>query len=137
MGRFKVDIELANYEDMILARNGRLDPAKVRRKRIAGVVDSGASSLVLPREVVEELGLPTVGSFKVRYADERSAKRNKVKDAWLQLLGRDGVFSAVVEPKRKDALIGAIVMEELDLVDDCKSQRLYPRDPKQIIVEIG
>ena len=72
----------------------------------------------------------------VRFADNRREKRQIVNNVWLQLLGRDGVFSAVVEPARDDALIGAIVLEELDLLIDCKSQVLYPRDPNLILTEI-
>jgi hypothetical protein len=46
------------------------------------------------------------------------------------------VFSAIVEPDRDSALIGAIVMEDLDLLVDCVAQRLAPRDPDQIISEV-
>jgi hypothetical protein len=46
------------------------------------------------------------------------------------------VFSAILEPDRKDALIGAIVMEELDLIVDCTKNEVRPRDPDQIISEI-
>ena len=53
------------------------------------------------------------------------------------LLGRDGVFSAIVESKRETALIGAIVLEVLDLLVDCANLRLMPRDPKYVISEIG
>jgi predicted aspartyl protease len=136
MGRFRVDLELANYEDMHLAQAGLLDPAKVRRLVIPAVVDSGASRLVLPKSVVTQLGLPSAGKVGVRYADRREAVRNKVKDVWLKLLGREGTFTAVVEPKRKDALIGAIVMEDLDLLIDCTKQRLHPRDPRWVVSEI-
>ena len=55
---------------------------------------------------------------------------------WLQLLGRHSVFTAVAEPARDDALIGAIVLEELDLLVDCESQSLNPRDPNLILTEI-
>ncbi|MBI4605120.1 MAG: hypothetical protein HY721_24415, partial [Planctomycetes bacterium] len=44
--------------------------------------------------------------------------------------------SAVVEPNRPDALIGAIVLEELDLLPDMARQTLVPRDPHQVITEI-
>ena len=53
-----------------------------------------------------------------RYADNRRQKRQVVSHVWLQLLGRHGVFSAVVEPAREDALIGAMVLEDLDLLVD-------------------
>ena len=34
------------------------------------------------------------------------------------------------------ALIGAIVLEELDLLVDCGTQSLYPREPDSILTEI-
>ena len=52
------------------------------------------------------------------------------------LLGREGTFSAIVEPDRVDALVGAIVLEELDFVVDCTTQTLHPRDPNIILSEV-
>jgi predicted aspartyl protease len=121
---------------MTLAEAGHLEPAKIRRARIAGVVDTGAVHLVLPKATVDELGLPQTGTVNVRYADQRRAKRGMVQRVWLRLLGRAQIFSAIVEPKRKDALIGAIVMEQLDLLVDPVTQKLSPRDPSGIIAEI-
>ena len=43
---------------------------------------------------------------------------------------------STVEPDRDSALIGAIVLEELDLVVDCVTEMLCPRDPRHIISEI-
>jgi predicted aspartyl protease len=129
-------MEVANYQDIILSETGHLPADKVRRVRLQGVVDSGAVRLVLPKKVADALGVPHIGTVGVRYADGRRARRVKVKDVWLRMLDRESTFNATVEPKRKDALIGAIVMEDLDLVVDCVSQRLRPRDPKGIVSEI-
>lgn len=138
MGRFSVDIELVNNRDLALAESGHLAPEQVRRTRIRGVVDTGATRLVLPESVVRQLGVHTPGSVSVRYADGRTATRALAEDIRLSYLGRSSVFNAVVEPDRTDsALIGAIVMEDLDLIADCTKQTLAPRDPKQIISEIG
>jgi clan AA aspartic protease len=104
--------------------------------RIQGVVDTGAAMLVLPASVVEQLGFPESGKAKVRYADQRTARRKQVGNVVVELLGREAVFNAVVEPKRTTALIGAIVLEALDLVVDCTTQTLHPRDPKWIVAEI-
>jgi predicted aspartyl protease len=136
MGRFSVDVTIANNEDVFRVREGTLPPEKVRQVQIKGVVDTGAARLVLPASVVKQLGLPEAGTVTVRYADQREATRKRVKEALVRIEGREGNFSAVVEPKRKDALIGAIVLEELDLLPDCTNLRLRPRDPKQIIAEI-
>jgi len=136
MGRFKVEVELANNDDMARVRSGDLDPAKVRRVKIQGVVDSGATRLVLPAAVSKQLGLTATAKVKVRYADGRTAKRDQVEGVYLELLGRHSVFNAVVEAKRETALIGAIVLEDLDLLVDCTNQRLVPRDPKYVVSEI-
>jgi clan AA aspartic protease (TIGR02281 family) len=137
MGRITVEFEIANNEDLVRARDGRLDKEKVRRVKIQGLVDSGATRLVLPEAVAKKLGLPVKKKkIKVRYADGRKGMRAEVDEVRLYLLDRDGVFSAVVEPKRETALIGAIVLEDLDLLVDCAHLRLVPRDPDFVVSEI-
>ena len=44
MGRFKVDVELANYDDVVAAKLGQIDAAQVRRVTVQAVVDSGHSA---------------------------------------------------------------------------------------------
>jgi predicted aspartyl protease len=137
MGRFSVEFEIANNRDLNSAADGHLDSAKVRRKKIKGVVDSGATRLILPRAVAKELGFPIKqDKVKVRYADGRRGLRTEVEEVHLYLLGRDGVFKAVVEPNRDTALIGAIVLEDLDLLADCTKGCLTPRDPDFVVSEI-
>ena len=137
MGRFSVEMEIRNHQDVNLAQAGHLPVEKVRRIKLKGLVDTGATSLVLPESVVAALGLPAKGRSEVRYADHRSALRQRVCDAEVELLGRTGVFSAIVEPERAEALIGAIVLEELDLVVDRLGQKLEPRDPREVTFAIG
>jgi predicted aspartyl protease len=137
MRRFSVEFEVANNDDLIQAKYGHLDPAKVRRKTIRGVVESGAAMLVLPESVTKELGFPIKKKkVKVRYADGRRGQRPEVEEIRLYLLGRDAAFSAIAEPKRDTALIGAIVLEQLDLLVDCTKGCLMPRDPDNKVSEI-
>jgi len=135
VGRFKVEVELANNDDVTDARRGLLEPDKVRRLKILGVVDSGAARLVLPQDAVKKLGLVSTAKVKVRYANNSIAKRPLVEGVYLELLGRHSVFNAIVEPKRDTALIGAIVLEDLDFVVDCTKGRLVPRDPDYVVSE--
>jgi predicted aspartyl protease len=136
MGRFAVEVELANYQDVIQERLGQIPAAQVRRATIRGVVDPGATRLVLPRNVVKQLGLVTKRKVKVRYADGRRSVRPEVDNVHVKLLDRDDVFTAIVEPKRESALIGAIVLEDLDFLVDCTKQCLVPRDPRYVVSEI-
>jgi len=136
VGRISVEIELANYGDLTLADRGMLPPDQVRRETIQGVVDSGATKLVLPQAVVKRLGLPLGDPIQVRYADGRSVQRAGADGVYVQLLGRHGTFTAIVEPRRKTALLGAIALEDLDLLVDCTAQRVVPRDPRGAIHEV-
>jgi predicted aspartyl protease len=136
VGRVTVEVELANYGDMALAQRGGLPRDEVRHTTIRAIVDSGATKLVLPEKLVKELGLPPGDKIKVRYADGRTAMRPAAEGVYVELLGRHGIFSAVVEPKRDTALLGAIVLEDLDLLVDCPNERVIPRDPRGQVHEI-
>ena len=136
VGRFSVDIELANNDDMARARAGDIPTESIRCLTVCGVVDSGATRLVIPESVARQLGLQTSGETTVRYADGRTAQRWMATGIHLTYSGRSSVFNAVIEPDRDSALIGAIVLEDLDLVIDCTHQALSPRDPRRIISEV-
>ena len=135
MGRFSVEVELASSEDLILVQLGMLPPEKVRRVRLPAVVETGATLLMLPENFAEQLGFTRTGTVAIRFADERVLPRPKVGPVWLQLQGRSGYFNATVEPDRTTVLLGAIVLEDLDFLVDCKNQQLVPRDPNTVTAE--
>jgi clan AA aspartic protease len=136
VGRFSVPFDVANNIDVQQASLGQIPRDQVRRLTIEGVVDSGATRLILPASVVKQLGVPKVGRTKTKYADGRMGQRDVVDEVRINLLGRSCVLNAIVEPNRETALIGAIVLETLDFIVDCTHQKLVPRDPKQIVSEI-
>ncbi len=136
VGRVTIRFEVANSDDLDRVRHGTLSPNKVRRVIIEGVVDSGAAKFVLPKSVADQLGLIPSRKVRVRYADGRTGLQAMASGAHVTILGREGDFTAIVEPKRKDALLGAIVLEDLDLLVDCTNTRVIPRDPRIQTFEI-
>ena len=133
MGRFGMELKLANSIDAANVERGLLSPDQVRRMTIQGVVDTGATRLIIPASVAEQLGGREAGQTRMRYADGRTATRKLVDDVQVELLDRKATFRAAVEPDQTSALIGAIVLEELDLVVDCATQTLRPRDPEATV----
>ena len=91
---------------------------------------------MLPEAVVKRLGLPLSTAVNVRYADGRRAKRRAVKGVFVRLLDAIAHSRPSCEPKRETALIGAIVLEDLDLLVDCVAQQVVPRDPRGETFEI-
>ena len=135
MGRVSVELIVVNNRDLQMAAGGALTPDKVRRFELSAVVDTGSTLLVLPTDVADRLGLPKSGDAMIHYADRRTATRTLVDQVGIELFGRQGTFTAILEPHRTTALIGAVVLETLDLLVDCKTNKLYPRDPHHIVAE--
>jgi len=133
MGRVVIEFTVANNDDVHLLAHAALPPDQVRRAQLQGVVDTGANYLVLPETVVKQLGLALGQPMMVRFGDGRIEIRDVVEETRVELLGRHGIFRAIVEPGRSDALIGAIVLEDLDLLVDCSKQTLQLRDPNQML----
>ena len=136
MGRFFVDVVIASNRDVLMAKPGDRIPESVKhlqaeRARRQWCGSAGPASDTWRRncscrtKAKPRFAMPITGG-----------KSALVSNVWLQLLGRHSVFSAVIEPDREDALIGAIVLEELDLLVDCGTQSLYPREPDAILTEI-
>src|SRR5690349_3315076 len=85
VGRFSVEFEVANHEDVIRAKADLIAPAQIRRMRLSGVVDTGATRLVLPSSAVATLGLPETGQITVRFADGRRDTETVVGEAQVQI----------------------------------------------------
>ena len=85
VGRFSIDFEPANNDDLVLMHRGLLPRDQVRRQAVRGVVDSGAAKLVLPKTIVEQLGL-RLGDKSVR---DRGHRLRRSKDSRASRTTRD------------------------------------------------
>ncbi|MDF0555808.1 hypothetical protein [Kamptonema sp. UHCC 0994] len=102
-------------------------------------VDTGATLLVLPESTALHFNFPKIRKQIVKYANEETAERDIVWGVEVEVCQRKGVFEAIVQPGKKYALLGAIVMETLDLIVDPRELQIYPnpRSPSLPMAEIG
>ena len=102
-------------------------------------VDTGATLLVLPESTALHFNFPKIRKQIVKYAKEETAERDIVWGVEVEVCGRKGWFEAIAEPGKKYALLGAIVMDTLDLIIDPRGLQLYPnpRSPSLPMAEIG
>jgi len=131
-------IKLTNSIDEELALRGDVRAEDVRSVEIEALVDTGATMLVLPLEVVERLGVRTAGHRNVRYPDGRVAQVPWVAGIKIAILGRETVVTALVERRGTTPLIGQITLEELDLLVDPQSRelRVNPASPDVPLLDI-
>jgi len=117
-------IRLTNSYDEDRVQSGDLQPEQVQSVEIEALVDTGATMLILPADVVQRLGLREQGRRKVIYANGEDDTIPWIGGVRLTLLGREMIASALVVPAGATALIGQIPLEELDLIVDPKSRTL-------------
>ena len=124
MGKVMEHIKLTNSYDEDRVQTGDLRPEQVRSVEIEALVDTGATMLVLPADIVQSLGLREQGRRTAVYANGKEEKIPWIGGVRLTLLGREMIASALVGPAGATAHIGQIPLEELDLIDDPKSRAL-------------
>jgi clan AA aspartic protease len=124
MGKVMNIIKLTSYDDLVLVEAGHLAEGGVRSVEVEGLVDTGATTLVIPEELQHKLGLKERERRKVRYANGQVAEIAQVSGLVLEILGRRMHIDALVQPDLAQPLIGQIVLEALDLIVDPKSRDL-------------
>ena len=124
MGEVRVQVKLTNAIDEALVNRGLLNPTQLRVYETQALVDSGAVRTVLPMIVVQQLGLRIRSQQVAKYADGREEAVGVTEPVIIELQGRETIESALVTGD--DVLIGQTVLETLDLLVDCRNQRLVP-----------
>ena len=111
-------VKMSNFLDEGLAERGLIEPDEVRSIELEeAIVDTGSTRLVLTGEMVDRLGLELVGEITAKYADNRIGRKPIARGVLLEIMERTAIFDAVVEEDGQ-ALIGMVVLEELDLWPD-------------------
>ncbi|MBI3269051.1 MAG: hypothetical protein HYZ53_08510 [Planctomycetes bacterium] len=94
-------------------------------------LDFGATLAVLPGDLAAWYKFPVIRRQTVKYANEETAERDVVGMVEIEICGRTGWFEAIVEPKKTYPLIGAVVMESLDLILEPRGLGVYP-NPRSV-----
>jgi predicted aspartyl protease len=124
MSAFREEITLENSTDATNAVNGLIKESEVRRLTVNAMVDSGAWTLVINEETRVRLGL------EIRYMDTTEVANGKVETCGIttgvtvRWKDRDVILSAAVLPEETEVLLGAYPIEGMDLLIDCKHERL-------------
>lgn len=132
MGEIKVKIDLENFGDRYLFLKKKIKEKEIRNYQMEAVVDTGAVMLALPRDVVEKLGLEILRTVVVTYADERRDERPIAGTVTIKIGDRFMNTDCIVGPPLSEALIGQVILEELDLIPDAQKQTLTPRPESPI-----
>jgi clan AA aspartic protease len=124
VGQVHVQVVLTNYREAVLARLGQFNVSQVHRYETEALIDTGAVQSVIPSAVADRLGLMRLRRTDAQYADGRIEEVDLAEVVIIEMLGRQIEITLMVLGEH--VLLGAMVLEGLDLMVDCHSNRLVP-----------
>lgn len=124
MSKVVVTLELKNWADEVLADRGFISAAEVRSYTVKdAVVDTGASRLCLPADIIQQLGLKQTATIEAKTATGLATLK-LYEGLKLNVEGREGRYDCVELPTGQQPLLGLIPLEDLGLEPDLQNQRL-------------
>jgi clan AA aspartic protease len=116
MGLVYADIELINGEDIVLAKHHVIGEEEIKKMAINILVDTGALNLCINENMQAQLQLPFVEKRIGVTADGRRIETDMVGPVLLKFKNRTTSCLAMVLPGDNEALLGAIPLEDLDVL---------------------
>jgi len=117
-------LTITNRVDQAHAKRGFIPEEQIRFVTLTNVlVDTGATTLCLPPNIIDRLGLELLKEVDVATATGFSTARI-FQDAKISLFGREGTFECLELPGGRDPLLGVIPLEALGLEPDLQNQTL-------------
>jgi clan AA aspartic protease len=138
MGKVMNRIKLINEVDAGNAHRGFFDPGSVRTVEVDALVDTGATMLALPENVVATLGVFTDETRPVRLADGTVREFPVARGIRIEILNRWMTCDALVIPAGSMPLIGQLQLEAMDLLVDAKSREVIvnPASPDAPMMDL-
>jgi clan AA aspartic protease len=138
MGMVYADIELINTADLEMSRRHLIGEEEVKRMRLTMLADSGAYMMAINENIQSQLELPFVEKRKAVMADGSVQEFEVVGPVMVKFANRTAVCNAFVLDGNSEPLLGAIPMEEMDVMIHPLRQELIvnPEHPNYAVLKM-
>ncbi len=116
MGLIYADLELVSAGDIELERKGHINKKDIKREMVTALVDSGAYMMCINEHIKTQLDLAHISFTEGELANGTIQKMEVVGPLRINFKNRTTNCNAVVLPGQSEVLLGAIPMEDLDVV---------------------
>lgn len=124
MGLVYADVELINGYDLENARRHIIGEDEVKRMHTNMLVDTGCIMLCINESIQEQLQFPVTEKRKAETADGRIVECDVVSGVELRFRNRQTTCRAMVLPGSSEPLLGAIPLEDMDVLIHPQRQEL-------------
>ncbi|MBM2814298.1 MAG: hypothetical protein HW421_1060 [Ignavibacteria bacterium] len=136
MGEVRTQVKLTNAADFSNSRRGLILNEQVRSIIIDAMVDTGAVRSVIPESIMKSLGIDIYKETTAEYANGSKEKVGITEPMLFEIEDRFTMEEAFVIGD--EVLIGQTVLEKMDLLVDCNTQKLIgnPKHPEGPVSKI-
>jgi clan AA aspartic protease len=124
MGLVYADIELINADDLAMVRRYKIGEEEVKRMTVKMMVDTGSVYMCINETVQEQLGLAILERRKGQLADGSIVEYDVAGPIEVRFKNRRCVVDAMVLPGDNEMLLGAIPLEDMDILIHPHKQEL-------------
>jgi clan AA aspartic protease len=124
MGLVYADVELINGGDLEMVRRHLMDKDEVKRMWVNMLVDTDAYNLCINENIQAQLDFPVVEKRKAETADGRILELDVVDNVQVRFKNRATTCRAMVLPGSSEPLLGAIPLEDMDVLIHPQRQEL-------------
>jgi clan AA aspartic protease len=116
MGLIYAEIELINSEDIVLARRFMIGEEEIKKLKINILVDTGIVYMCINETIQAQLQLPVVEKRKGQLANGSIVEYDVVGPIEVKFKNRRCSVDAMVLPGDNEPLLGAIPLEDMDVL---------------------
>jgi clan AA aspartic protease len=124
MGNVNVTIGIRNIFDVKAYKCGLLAESEIRQATVEALVDTGARTLVINRELFEQLGLMEDYKQTATYANNSKTVCTLTEPVEIHWEDRSFSVPAIVLDDIPRILLGVIPLEGMDLIVDTVNEKL-------------
>ncbi len=124
MGLVYADITLINGDDLAMVRRYKIGEDEVRKMQVNMLVDTGSYNLCINEEIQAQLQFPVVEKRNGETADGRVIECDVVDNVQVRFKNRATTCRAMVLPGSCEPLLGAIPLEDMDVLIHPQTQQL-------------
>jgi hypothetical protein len=124
MGLIHANISLTNAGDISLFEGGFIKESDIRKVECVALVDSGAIMMAINENLKIQLGLKVRDVRPAQLADGTVKNLEVVGPIEVRFKNRLSTTNAMVLPGNQEVLLGAIPMEEMDVLIHPAKQEL-------------
>ena len=136
MGHVYAEITLKNATDVVNVQRGIMKEQEIRQITVESMVDTGAGTIIISEALQKALGLELHGKRAVYLANDTTEMCNFTEPVAIHWKDRHTFTAALVLPGADEVLLGAIPLEDMDLIVDPARQALIGAHGDKVVCKV-